>query len=286
MSNLVYAPPTDFFINVSLINLETCLNLATFEVEISDEKLERIENYLEQSSNCNIICFPEFTYNDSLYDRFRAFSDEYGIVIIGGSGLEQINDNQLYAYCPVFFPNKDLVKVYKRFITIDERTYSQGRLISYPNFTQQNFKIINQELEYVISIYICYDFLQNEYPSRTDVVFVPQLEGSPRHFINRGNEIVQGYDNFVFGINNFQNQQRSIGFANLNNAIIRMLTKFKLRKELYQEANNDKLAEHHTIVYDLDTERILKLRLNLAKPVPKPYNFSYQNYEPNIMLIQ
>ncbi|GGC85755.1 hypothetical protein GCM10011508_11280 [Flavobacterium lutivivi] len=285
MSKLVYQPESDFFVNVNLINFEKCIDEETFTINIGAEKLARIKQYLTNSLDCNIICFPEFSYNDSLFQMYKEYSDLNGVIVIAGSGIETVGNNQFYAYCPVFLPNEETVKVYKKFITVDEKAYSKGRLIEYPNSTQRNFKIITEDLEYVFSIYICYDFLQCDYKVRTDMVFIPQLEGSPRHFINKGNEVVQGYDNFVFGVNNCCDNFRSLGFANLNSSIIKAFSKFKIRANSYSDANEDKLNEHHTIIYDISTEQALKFRLNLAKPVAKPYNFSYQNYEPNIIML-
>lgn len=285
MSKLIYQPQNDFFIFVNLINFENSINLDTFKVEINDEKRNRIENYLNDSKNANIVCFPEFTYCDSLYDLYTNFSIENEVIIIGGSGLEEYQTDKYFAYCPIFFPNGEIAKVYKQFITVEEKTYSKGKLVGYPNPTQRDYKIITEELEYVISIFICYDFLQCEYKLRTDVVFIPQLEKSPQHFINRGNNIVQGFDNFVFGVNNFTGSSRSIGFTNLNSSLISAFSSMKFRKQKYVDSEGEKLNEHHTIIYDVKEEKIIKLRLNLAKPVPKPYNFSYQNHEPNIMIL-
>lgn len=285
MNKLVYQPESDFFVNVNLVNLEKSIDEGTFTINISAEKLVRINGYLQNSLDCNIVCFPEFSYNESLFQVYKNFSDLNGVIIIAGSGIESAGNNQFYAYCPVFLPNEETVKVYKQFITVDEKAYSKGKLIEYPNSTQRDFKIINDDLEYVFSIYICYDFLQSNYKIRTDVVFIPQLENSPRHFLNKGNDTVQGYDNFVFGINNHFNGLRSLGFANLNSSIIKAFAKFKIRKDSYLDASGEKLNEHHTIVYDILNEQTLKFRLNLAKPVAKPYNFSYQNYEPNIILL-
>lgn len=283
MSKLVYQPRTDFFIEVNLINLNSMLNDETFEVEISQDSIVKIETFLNNSLESNIICFPEYTYSEELNDLYRNFSNQYNIIIIGGSGIE-INGNNSFAYCPIFIPNKELIKVYKKYITIDERTLSSGRLIPYPNATERNFLIQYNEFEYVFSVFICYDFLQETYNNRSDIVFIPQFEKSPRHFINSATDIVQGFDNFVFGVNNSNNIYRSIGFGNLNSTLINAFTKLKKRKKEYKDDDNNHLNEHFAVIYDLTVEQLIKLRINLANPVPKPYNFSYSQYEPTVLI--
>ena len=285
MSKLVYQPVDDFFIEVSLINLNTLFNEQLFLVEIEEKEQNKIREFLENVKNSDIICFPEYSYNENLYDIYKSFSDENNVIIIGGSGLEPIDD-KFYAYTPVFIPTKDILKVYKKHITIDERTLSKGKLIPYPNPTERDFRIVKNDFDFIFSIFICYDFLQENYNERTDIVFIPQYETSPKHFINTANSIVQGRDNFVFGVNNSDNTSlRSLGFANLNKSIMDSFIKFKIRKKEYKDNVGEHLLEHFTLIYDVTEERVLTFRLNLAKPVPKPYNFSRQNYEPNVMLI-
>lgn len=284
MSKLVYQPRTDFFLEVGLINLETLLNDDTFIVEINEQTITKIQTHLQNSLDTHIICFPEYTYSDELHDLFRDFSNQNNIIIIGGSGIE-FNGNNYYAYCPIFIPNKELIKVYKKYLTVEERTFSRGRLESYPNPTERNFRIELNEIEFVFSVYICYDFLQEKYNTRSDIVFIPQFESSPRHFINSSTDIVEGYDNFVLGINNSNNQTlRSLGFGNLNSTLIAAFSKSKKRKKEYKDTDGNYLNEHHTLIYDLVDEQLLKLRLNLANPVPKPYNFSYTQKEPTILI--
>mgnify|MGYP001166112262 CR=1 FL=1 len=58
----------------------------------------------------------------------------------------------------------------------------------------------------------------------------------------------------------------------------------QLCKKDYKEADGTKLNEHYSLIYDLTDEQLLKLRLNLANPVPKQYNFSYTQYEPTILI--
>ena len=283
MSKLVYQPRTDFFVEVSIINLNSLLNDETFEVEISQNTIVKIESFLNNSLESNIICFPEYTYSESLNELYRNFSNQNNIIIIGGSGIE-INGNNSFAYCPIFIPNKDLIKVYKKFITVDERALSGGRLIPYPNETERNFLIQYNDYEYVFSVFICYDFLQESYNNRSDIVFVPQFEKSPRHFINCATDIVQGFDNFVLGINNSNDSMRSVGFGNLNSTLIHAFTKLKKRKKEYKDTDGNHLNEHFNLIYDLTEEQLLKIRINLANPVPKPYNFSYSQYEPTVLI--
>jgi len=285
MSKLVYQPRTDFFIEISVLNLNILLNPQTFEVNIDDDTRNKITTLLEESSNSNIICFPEFSYNESLFEIYKQFSDENNVIIIGGSGLEEV-EGGFYAFCPVFIPNKELIKVYKRYLTIEERTYSRGQLLPYPNPTERHFRIEQNNDEYVFSIYICYDFLQDTYDSRSDIVFIPQFEKSPRHFINEANKIVQGFDNFVLGINNSDNSMRSIGFANLNKSMIQAFSSMNIRRKHYKDQDDEFLNEHHTIIYDIIDEQRISFRLNLANPVPKPYNFSYSNYEPSVLVLK
>jgi len=284
MSKLVYQPRKDVFIEVGIVNLESLLNDETFEVEINPQIVIKIQTHLNNSLDTNIICFPEYTYSDSLYELYRAFSDQNNIIIIGGSGIEN-NENNFYAYCPIFIPNKELIKVYKKYLTIEEKAFSGGRLISYPNATERDFLIEFNDVEFVFSVYICYDFLQENYNKRSDIVFIPQFEPSPRHFINMCTSIVQGFDNYVLGINNSNKKSlRSLGFGNLNSTLINAFSRQKKRKKEYLDADGATLNEHHTLIYDLIDEQLLKIRLNLANPVPKAYNFSYSQYEPTILI--
>jgi hypothetical protein len=284
MNKLVYQPRTDFFIEVGLINLESLLNEATFEVEVTAQTINKIQTHLNNSLDTNIICFPEYTYSDQLFDLYRDFSNQYNIIIIGGSGIESYGNNY-YAYCPIFIPNKELIKVYKKHVTVEERTYSRGRLISYPNETERDFLIDFNNYEYVFSVYICYDFLQENYSKRSDIVFVPQFETSPRLFINTSTNIIQGFDNFVLGINNSDGiSLRSLGFGNLNPSLINAFSKMRKRKKYYKDEDQKELNEHFSLIYDLTDEQLLRLRLNLANPVPKHYNFSYTQHEPTILI--
>jgi hypothetical protein len=284
MSKLVYQPRTDFFIEVGIINLESVLNEATFEVELNDQTINKIQKLLSNSLDTNIICLPEYTYSEELFDLYRNFSDTNKIIIIGGSGIENVGNNA-YAYCPIFIPNKDLIKVYKKYLTVEERTFSRGKLIAFPDATERNFLIEFNNYEFVFSVYICYDFLQEDYRQRSDIVFIPQFETSPRHFINLSTSIIQGFDNFVLGVNNSDGQTlRSLGFGNLNSTLINAFSKLKKRKKDYNDADGTKLNEHYSLIYDLKDEQLLKLRLNLANPVPKQYNFSYTQYEPTILI--
>ena len=285
MSKLVYQPADDFFIGVSLINLNTLFNELTFRVEVNEEVLNKIRGFLDRIKNSDIVCFPEYSYSEDLYDIYKHFSDENNVIIIGGSGLEPISD-EFYAYSPVFIPNKDVFKVYKKHITVDEKLLSKGKLIDYPNPTERDFRIVSNDSEFVFSVFICYDFLQENYNKRTDVVFIPQFESSPRHFINEANKIIQLRDNFVFGVNNSDNTSlRSLGFANLNKSIMNSFIKFKIRKKEYKCNAEEFLLEHYSLVYDVVEERVLTFRINLAKPIPKPYNHSAHNRAPSIMLI-
>ncbi len=284
MNKLVYQPRTDFFIEVGLINLESLLNDATFKVEVTAQTINKIQTHLNNSLDTNIICFPEYTYSDQLFDLYRDFANQYNIIIIGGSGIES-DGNNCFAYCPIFIPVKELIKVYKKHVTVEERTYSRGRLISYPNETERDFLIDFNNYEYVFSVYICYDFLQENYSKRSDIVFVPQFETSPRLFINTSTNIIQGFDNFVLGINNSDGTSlRSLGFGNLNPSLINAFSKMKKRKKNYKDADQKELNEHFSLIYDLTDEQLLRLRLNLANPVPKHYNFSYTQYEPTILI--
>jgi len=231
MSKLVYQPRTDFFIEVGLINLQSVLNEATFEVEVNAQTIKKIQEHLKNSLDTNIICFPEYTYSDELYDLFRNFSNQNKIIIIGGSGIEN-NGNISYAYCPIFIPNKDLIKVYKKYPTVEEKAFSKGRLIAFPDATERHFLIEFNNYEFVFSVYICYDFLQEKYSKRSDIVIIQQYEKSPRHFINSSTSIIQGFDNFVLGVNNSDGQTlRSLGFGNLNSTLINAFSKLKKRKK-------------------------------------------------------
>jgi predicted amidohydrolase len=284
VSKLVYQPRKDFLIEVSLFNLDVLLNEETFEVIISEIVHSKINKLLDSALNSNILCFPEYSYNQDLFELYRNFCDDHNIIIIGGSGIEKHNDGS-FAYCPVFIPNKEMIKVYKKFLTIEERTYSKGRLIPYPNPTERHFNIELNDIEFVFTVSICYDFLQENYENRTDIIFVPQYEQSPGHFINQANNIVQGFDNFVIGVNNSGNNMRSIGFSNLNKSLIEAFGKMRIRKKEYKDADNHIMNEHHTIIYDITHEQKLTVKLNLAHPVPKPYNFSYSNYEPSVIIV-
>jgi hypothetical protein len=283
MSKLIYQPRQDFFVDVSLFNLNCMLNEEDFEVQISPEHIAKIEAFLQTSKNSNILCFPEYCYSQDLHDIYRQFSDENGVIIIGGSGIEE-SGADYHAFCPVFIPGKETIKVYKKVLTVPEIAFSKGRLKKYPNETERHFNIEFNDAEFVFTVYICYDFLQENYDTRTDIVFIPQYESSPNHFIHRGNTIVQGHDNFVLGINNSNDTFRSFGFANLNKTLIDAFSKQKIRKKEYKDGDGLMMNEHHSIIYDLKDEQKISIRLNLANPVPKQYNFSFHNFEPSVLV--
>ncbi|AOZ99519.1 hypothetical protein [Flavobacterium commune] len=228
--------------------------------------------------------FPEYTYSHDLEPIYRNYSNENSTVIIGGSGLETIG-NEFYAYCPIFLPNQEIIKVYKKHITNDERILSQGQIIAFPNEVPREIRLIVGENEILFSVYVCYDFIIEAKNDRADIVFVPQYESSPQQFINEGDKVSKGMKNFVIGANNSNNNQRSLGFAILNSTMINGLSMQSYRNQNYENAGQ-KLDQHHTTIYDVLGERIMVFRLNIGRPYSLPFTFSLDDSEPVLIPIK
>lgn len=207
------------------------------------------------------------------------FCDRNGCIIVGGSGLEPIG-NDFYSFCPIFIPNSPIIKIYKKQITHPEITLSNGKIIAYPDEVQRRIELNLDDRDISFSVYICYDFLIENKNKRTDLIFVPQYEASPEQFITESDKISKGYTNFVFGANNCNNNQRSLGFAVLNRALIESLHIQQLRREAYRDAENNTLNYDHTIFYDVNDERLMTFDVNIGRPFSLPYNFTLNGHQP------
>lgn len=279
MSKLVYQEPQDYFVQVSVCSLNSFLVLNPFAVNISATNRLKIDAVLNNSIGSKFILFPEYTYSDELQEIYQNYCNENGCIIIGGSGLEAIGNN-FYAYSPVFLPNQETIKVYKKHITNDETVYSEGRIIAYPNDVQREISIsVDEDTSFTVSVYVCYDFLI-ENKKRTDVIFVPQYEQSPQQFINEGDRISKGMKNFVLGANNSNNNQRSLGFAILNSQLITALTARHWRPENYLDGQGNQMDFHHTTFYDTQGEKLLKFRINIGRPYSLPYTYNLADNQP------
>ncbi len=284
MSKLVYQAPQDYLIEVSICSLTSFLNLNNFSIEISTERMLKIESILNNSIGCRFLMFPEYTFSEELITPFQNFANANNCIIIGGSGLEPI-ENNFYAYCPIFLPNQEIIKVYKKRITDDEKLYSSGRIIDFPNEVQRQTRVEIEGYSISFSVYVCYDFIIENKNERTDLVFVPQYESSPERFINESDKISRGYNNFVLGANNSDENQRSLGFATINNTIIAALNQRNWRQAVYNDGEGKPLNHHHSIFYDIQGEKQIKFRLNVGKPFSFPITFSLEGGEPLIIPI-
>lgn len=279
MSKLVYQEPEDFFVQVSVCSLNSFLNLNPFSIELNDANRGKIETVLNNSVGSKFILFPEYTYSNELQEVFQNYCNQNECIIIGGSGLEEVGEN-FYAYSPVFLPNQDPLKVYKKHITNDETVYSEGRIINYPDEVQREISIsVDDDTSYKVAVYVCYDFLI-ENKTRSDVIFVPQYEQSPQQFINEGDRISKGLRNFVLGANNSNNGQRSLGFAILNSQLTTALSVRGWRQENYLDGEGNQMDFHHTTIYDTQGERLLKFRINIGRPYSLPYTYNLADNQP------
>lgn len=273
MGKLIFQPPQDFFVQVSVCSVNTFLNLNPFSVNLTEANRQKITTALQHSIGSNFILFPEYTYTDELQVQYQNYCNDNNCIIIGGSGLESVGAN-FYAYAPVFIPNKELMKVYKRHITNDETIYSGGRIIPYPDEVQRQIRLEGEENDILFSVFVCYDFLIENKTEREDIVFVPQYEQSPQQFITEGDRISKGMRNFVLGANNSNDDQQSLGFAILNGTLITALANGHWRNAEYNDGQGEPMNYHNTIIYDTTGEKLLTFRLNLAKPFSLAFNYS------------
>nr|WP_321486884.1 hypothetical protein [uncultured Draconibacterium sp.] len=281
MAKIVYQEPEDYFVRATICSMRSFLNPHPFQIEVD---LDKVRSVLENSTESNFVIFPEFTYSLELQDMYQTFSNENNCVIIGGSGLEPIG-TKFYAYCPVFIPHQPIVKVYKKHITHPETILSSGKLIGYNDDVQREIVLNIGDMDVSISVYVCYDFLVENKNNRTDIIFIPQYEGSPEQFINEGDRLSKGFRNFVLGSNNCNNNQRSLGFAILNNTIIELLHLQGYRDSEYSDMNQKKLNHHHTVFYDINDDRIATFDLNIGRPYSLPFNYNLANLQPVLIPI-
>ena len=279
MSKLVFQQAQDYLLQVSVCSLNSFLTLNPFAVTVTPENRQKIESILNSSVGSKFIVFPEYTYHDSLAELYQNYSNDNECIIIGGSGLEQ-SGVDYFAYSPIFFPNQEPSKVYKKHITNIETVYSEGRIKGYPNEVQREFSInVDDETSYTFSVFVCYDFLLDP-KSRTNIVFVPQYEPSPQQFINEGDRISKGHQCFVLGSNNSGENLRSLGFAILNSNLIHALAGRNWRRPEYTDAQGEHLDFHHTTIYDVQGERLLRFQINIGRPYSLPITFNFDDHLP------
>ncbi len=290
MRRPIFEKAPDYPVRVAVCSLYSFLEVDPFSVKIDAEKMKKIDFILEQSKGVNFILFPEYTYSDVLRLKLQKYCDDNDCIIIAGSGLEKTPEDTFYAYCPVFSPNNELTKVYKKFITPSEKVYAANKIVPYPNETQRIIRLNANSLDdycFTISVYVCYDFIQENKKERTDIIFVPQYEKSPHMFINEGDRISKGENCFVLGANNVDNNQRSLGFVGLNSTIINALSNKCWRPSSYNDGDKEKkFPYHHTIIYDTTGERILILDINLSKPYSLSHDYSVNETMPVVIPIK
>lgn len=279
---IVYQEPEDYLIRITVCSMKSFLNPHPFQINADTVKINHI---LENSTDSNFIIFPEFTFSSELEEIYQTFSNVNSCVIIGGSGLESIGD-KFYAYCPIFIPNQPVLKVYKKYITHTETILSYGKLIGYDDDVQREIVLTHGDIDISFSVYICYDFLVENKNKRTDIIFIPQYESSPDQYINEADRLSKGFRNFVIGCNNCNNNQRSLGFAILNNSVIELLSLQGYRNQLYSDMNQNKLNHHHTVFYDVNDERIITFDLNIGKPYSLPFTYNLANMQPVLIPIK
>src|SRR4051812_22503309 len=118
MGKLVYQPPQDYFVQVSICSVNSFLSLHPFQISINEANLLKVQSVVQHSLESNFILFPEYTYTEVLQPIYQEHCDQNNCIIIGGSGLEAVDNNHFWAYCPVFLPNTpEPIKVYKKHIT-------------------------------------------------------------------------------------------------------------------------------------------------------------------------
>lgn len=279
MSKLVLEQTQDYLVQVSVCSLNSFLTLNPFSINITPENRQKIENVLNNSIGSKFILFPEYTYDGVLQNLYQDYANANSCVIIGGSGLEQVGANY-YAYSPIFLPNEEPVRVYKKHITNTETVLSEGRIIGYPDAVQREISIsVTEDTSYTFSVFVCLDFLI-EPKNRTNIVFVPQYEPSPQRFINEGDTFSKGHQSFVLGSNNSNNNQRSLGFAILNNNLIEALAQRNWRQATYLDGGGNLQEFHHTTFYDTQGERLLKFRINIGRPYSLPFTFNLADHQP------
>lgn len=285
MGKLPYQPQEDCLVQVSICSVNTFINPHPFSINLTEANRQKINSALQNSIGSNFILFPEYTYTDELQIQYQNFSNQNNCIIIGGSGLEAVNAN-FYAFAPVFLPNQELIKVYKRRITPIETVISGGKLIDYPDKVPRQIRVaVNDDTDVIVSVYVCYDFLVENKSDRDDIIFVPQYEPSPQQFISEGDKISKGWENFVFGANNSNNNQRSLGFASLNSQIINGLASRNWRAHAYSDEHGNQMNYHNTISYDIQGEKLLTFRINVGKPFSKASTFSFEGNQPILVPI-
>jgi len=286
MSKFPYQPHKDILVQVAVCSVNSFLKINPFSVDLNEVNLAKINTVLENSIDSKFILFPEYTYSSELQELYRDYSNQNNCIIIGGSGLESFG-TKYYAYAPVFIPNQDLIKVYKRRITPIETVLSGGKIIDYPDKVQRHIEVsISDETDVRISVYVCYDFfVENKTEQRSDIIFVPQYEPSPQSFISEAEKTSKGWDNFVLGANNSNDNQRSVGFVpNLNDQIINGLALREWRDERYPSDGRKNLdREHYRISFDITGEKLITFNLNVGNPVADISTFSYVSNQPNFI---
>ena len=283
MGKFPYQPNPDVFVQVSICSVNTFLDFHPFNINLNAANRHKIDSVLLNSVGSNFILFHEYTYTEELRELYQNYSNQNNCIIIGGSGLES-NGANFYAYAPVFTPNQELIKVYKRRITHVETILSESRIIDYPNKVPRQIKVaINNDIDVLVSVYVCYDFLvEGKTEVRDDIIFVPQFEPSPQQFITEGDKISKGWDNFVLGANNSNDNQRSIGFVpTLNSQSINSLALRHWRDKRYPSGKGKLDSHHHTISFDITGEKLITFQLNVGNPVTKGSTLSFVSSQPN-----
>ena len=173
--------------------------------------------------------------------------------------------------------------MYKRHITQDEILNSANRIVGYPGEINRELEVSFGEDTMTMAVYICSDFLYENVANRTDIIFVPQYEASPNHFMGRGSFISGGRENFVIGANNTTNGQRSFGFAILNSAIVASCVGSNIRHETYPNLDGTTGSINHSLIYDIAEESLLTLQLNLGNPVSTATTLNPTGRRPNVI---
>lgn len=282
MSKLPEIFPTDLMFPISVCSLNSSLELNPLRVTSTQEKINKITRVLENSRDSKIILFPEYTYSENLNELFQNYSNAHNIIIIGGSGLEPTEDGKFYAFSPVFIPNENIFKVYKKNIIQVERGLSAGALIPYPHEIKRTMNFLEDEngRKYSFSVFICSDFLIENRDQRADIFFVPQYENSPGQFLTQGHTYSSGHKNFIIGANNADHEQRSLGFAILNNSTIDVLAQRNFRRGAYNDENGSPQTYNPSLAYDMTGEKLLKIDLNIGRPYSLSYDFHFTPINP------
>ena len=280
MRKLIAPSQSNFYRQVAVCSVKT--SLTDNPISVSSDVV-KITAALSHAIGSHFILFPEYTYSNNLQQLYQDYCNQHKCVIIGGSGLESVGTDY-YAYAPVFMPNQEIIKVYKKNTTPREQMYG---VIDYPHDVIRGITIEETLGDFSFSVFVCNDFLVAPSAEHRDIsiVFVPQYEGSPQQFMYEGAKISKGMRNFVLGANTSNDNQKSFGFGVLNSTVIKVLTDRGWRRDKYITSEHEELFYHPSIFYDSSGEKLFVFKVNINKPSMQ-FDFTLRRDGPAIIPIK